>query len=75
MLISTYSCTIELLVRKLFQIKRYTMMYVLSSRISFCQLRNRPVDQQVLYNVLYLLLKYPAWICTCKPSKICQFKV
>ena len=52
MLISTYSCTIELLVRKSFQIKRYTMMYV--------SLFQQSINQQVLYNVLYLLLKYPA---------------
>ena len=56
--INKYAPTIELLVRKSFQIKRYTMMYVSSFQNIF--LSTEKQAYQPASFVLYLLLKYPA---------------
>ena len=54
--------TMELLVRKSFQIKRYTMKYVSSFQNIFLSTEKQAYQSAgfVQINVLYLLLKYPA---------------
>lgn len=56
--INKYAPTIELLVRKSFQIKRYTMMYVSSFQNIFLSTEKQAYQSASF--VLYLLLKYPA---------------
>ena len=56
--INKYGPTIELLVRKSFQIKRYTMMYVSSFQNIFLSTEKQAYQSAGF--VLYLFLKYPA---------------